>query len=368
MNEIFNRLDGQPRARAVLKSSASHGGGSYLFVGPPGAGKADASRVFAAACLCPQRCGACKTCSRVLRDVHSDVSVYQSEGLTYPVDLIREMVAAASLTPLEATRRVMIVEDAGRIAERAQNALLKALEEPNQSVTWILVSDAVEGFLPTVLSRCHIVEFVPVAEEDAVPLVKSRLSLSSEEALVAVRASRGDLDRAIALAGDASARELRRVAIDAAASRRPESAWALETADWLKRASGSARAQSESAQKEELERMEDVLSSPSRRRLGEKHRRALRKVETDVFVDFLMWLGSAFRDLAAVSAGASPEEVTNTDRAGDISEAASSRSTAEWLDLAEATLDAQLAIAENANTALTLEALLLRLASPPAFA
>lgn len=362
MNEIFERLEGQPRAKTILQAAAGTPGGSYLFVGPPGAGKTEASRVFAAALLCLDKCGTCNICTRVLREIHPDVSTYGPEGLTFPVEVIREMVASSSLTPLEAKYRVMIVEDAGRIVERSQNALLKALEEPNASVTWILISDAVDPFLPTILSRCQIVEFTPVAEELAVPVVRSRLSVGDEEAFLAVRASRGDLDRALALAGDDSVREVRRLAIDSAVAVGAGHVSFLEMADRVKRAAASVRSELERAQSEELERMSEVLSGSGRRRLTEKHRRALRKVETEVFIDFLVWLGIVFRDLAALSSGRPAEEVTNSDRAADMVEAAPSRPTGQWLDLAEATLEGELAISENANAGLVVESLLLRLA------
>lgn len=361
MNEVFNRLEGQPRARAILQAAAMTPGGSYLFVGLPGVGKTEASRVFAAALLCPDKCGTCNVCTRVLRDIHPDVSVYSPEGLTFPVDLIREMVASSSLTPLEAKYRVVVVEDAGRIIERSQNALLKALEEPNPSVTWVLISDAVDPFLPTILSRCHIVEFTPVAEEAAIPLVRSRMSIGDKEALFAVRASRGDLGRALALAGDDAVREVRTLAMDSAVTLGAGHTSALEMADRVKRAATSVRSELERAQTQELQRLEEVLSGSGRRRVVEKHRRAQRRVETETFIDFLVWLGSVLRDLAAVSSGRSAEEVTNSDRASDIVEAAYQRSTREWLDLAEATLKGELAISENANGPLVIESLLLRL-------
>jgi DNA polymerase-3 subunit delta' len=131
VSELWARVVGQDRVVAALRAAAIQPGDAYLFDGPPGTGKEEAARVFAAAILCPDQCGTCATCGRVLRGIHPDVVVLEPEGYTYPIEAIRDAVAQASLSPMEGARRVMVVEEADRIVERSQNALLKALEEPN---------------------------------------------------------------------------------------------------------------------------------------------------------------------------------------------------------------------------------------------
>src|SRR5205807_2133339 len=216
VSELWGRLVGQDRVTATLRAAASLPGDAYLFAGPPGTGKEEAARVFAAAILCPEHCGTCTICGRVLRGIHPDVVILEPEGYTYPIEAIREAVAQAALSPMEGTRRINVVEEADRIVERSQNALLKALEEPNPSVTWVLVTSMLQPVLPTILSRCQVVEFVPVPEEALSAIVRTRGLLSDEEADLVVRAARGDLERALALVGNESARALRRLAIDTA--------------------------------------------------------------------------------------------------------------------------------------------------------
>ena len=373
MSELWALLVGQDRVTATLRAATTLPGDAYLFAGPPGTGKEEAARVFAAAILCPDHCGTCNICGRVLRGIHPDVVILEPEGYTYPIETIREAVAQAALSPMEGARRIIVVEEADRIVERSQNALLKALEEPNPSVTWVLVTSVLQPILPTILSRCQIVEFAPVPEAELAALVRGRIArtttgdpIGAEEAAVLVRASRGDLVRAISLVEDGTTRALRTLAIDAAIRQaaEPDARQALMAAGEVAASATAARQAREKAAAAELAELEDVLgtgrgSGGMRRRLGDRQKRAVRRAETDVFVEFCSWLAQAFRDLAALSAGAGPAAISAPDRAGDLAAAAARRPTAHWLQMAEEALGGQVAIRENAQPALAVEAVLL---------
>jgi DNA polymerase-3 subunit delta' len=366
VSDLWARLVGQERVTATLRAAAGLPGDAYLFAGPPGTGKEEAARVFAAAILCPDHCGACGICGRVLRGIHPDVVILEPEGYTYPIEAIREAVSQAALSPMEGKRRIIIVEEADRIVERSQNALLKALEEPNPSVTWVLVASVLQPILPTILSRCRIVEFAPVPEAELAAVVRTRGTLDDEEAAVLVRAARGDLVRAISLVEDEATRALRTLAIDVAIRQaaEPNARRALQAATDVRLAATAAREAREKAAVVELAELEEVLgtgrgSGGMRRRLGERQKRAVRRAETDVFVEFCSWLAQAFRDLAALSAGAGPESISAPDRAADLAAAAARRPTAHWLQMAEEALGGQVAIRENAQPALAVEAVLL---------
>ncbi|MCW3038036.1 MAG: polymerase delta prime subunit [Actinobacteria bacterium] len=366
MTELWARLVGQERVTATLRAAAGLPGDAYLFAGPPGTGKEEAARAFAAAILCPDHCGTCTICGRVLRGIHPDVVILEPEGYTYPIEAIREAVSQAALSPMEGKRRIIVVEEADRIVERSQNALLKALEEPNPSVTWVLVTSVLQPILPTILSRCRIVEFAPVPEAELAAVVRTRGALDDEEAAVLVRAARGDLVRAISLVEDEATRALRTLAIDVAIRQaaEPNARRALQAATDVRLAATAAREAREKAAVLELAELEEVLgtgrgSGGMRRRLGERQKRAVRRAETDVFVEFCSWLAQAFRDLAALSAGAGPESISAPDRAADLAAAAARRPTAHWLQMAEEALGGQVAIRENAQPALAVEAVLL---------
>lgn len=349
----------------MLKGAAAHPTGTYLFAGAPGVGKRNAARVLAAALVCPDACGSCNTCRRVLAGLHPDVTILQPEGYTFPVEVLRSTAQAAAQSPIEADHRVFIVQEADRIPERSQNALLKALEEPSRSVVWILLAHAVQPFLPTILSRCQIVDFPPIAEDAMCGLLRAQFSLDAGEALRLVRISRGDLNAAAKLAGDPDAPRVRIRAVRLAAAPGISVVEALSAADEVKGLAASARQRTETEQAEELSRLSEVSGNEGqaawRKRLADRNKRTLRRVETEVLVDFLSWMGAAFRDLAAASAGAHPDLLIARDFAGELEKAAPARPTRFWVDMIEHCLQAQLALRNNANPALVIESLLLRL-------
>ncbi len=370
MTSVFDRIPGQQRVREILERAVESPGDSYLFVGPRGVGKSEAARAFAAAILCPDSCGECSLCSRTIRGIHPDVQIFQPEGYVYPLELIRELVVSARLTPLEAEKRVIVIEEADRIVERSQNALLKALEEPTGAVTWILVADALDPFLPTVLSRCQIVEFVPVNEEAVAALVASRFKLDDEVSKQTVRASRGDLEKALALAEGGDAARVRSLAIDAAIALGEEPGAALDFSTRLQEVVASARDSLADRQKAELEQMEEIIgsgrgSAATKKRAGDRHKRMLRRTETDLYLDFVTYLGTALRDLAFVSSGGDPESVVCIDHAQAIVAAAGNRPTQHWLELIDECLACHLSIIENANAPLAVESVLLALSKSP---
>jgi DNA polymerase-3 subunit delta' len=363
---VWDQFIGHPRPRKMLESAARRPIGTYLFVGSAGVGKRNAARVMSAALICPEACGECNACSRVMRDLHPDVSVLQPEGYSHPVEALRAAAAAASQTPLEAAHRVFIVEEADRIPERSQNALLKALEEPSRSAIWILLAETVEPFLPTILSRCHVVDFPPVAEEALSELLQSRFGMGHEEAIRHVRASRGDLDAAVRLAGEAHCRELRRRAFRLCTAPRISGAALLREAEAVKQLASVYREEAEQAFSAELAHFEEVAGTQPaaiKKRIADRNKRVLRRVETEVYVDYLSWLGGAFRDLAAASAGGDAGALVAHDFTDELLEAGAAQPTGFWIDMVEHCLEGQLAIRENANPMLVTESILLRLAS-----
>lgn len=363
---VWEQFLGHPRVASVLKGAAARPTGTYLFVGAPGVGKRNAARILAAALVCPDACGACNTCRRVLAGLHPDVTVLQPEGYTFPVEVLRATALAAAQSPIEADHRVFIVQEADRIPERSQNALLKALEEPNPSVIWILLAHGVQPFLPTILSRCQIVDFPPIAEEAMCELLRRRFTLGSEEALRMVRISRGDLNAATRLASDPDAARMRSRAVELAASPGMPVIDALAAADEIKGFATAARERAEAEQAAELARLSEVSGKEGqaawKKRLADRNKRTLRRVETEVLVDFLSWMGASFRDLAAASAGAAPGALIASDHEDRIASAAGSRPTRFWVDMIERCLDAQLALRNNANPGLVVDSVLLRLA------
>lgn len=353
---------GQPRAVRVLSAAARGPAGSYLLTGPAGVGKKQAALALAAATVCPNGCGTCAICDRVMRGLHPDVAVYAPEGYTFPVETIREVVASAAQSPMEAERRVIILEEADRIIERSQNALLKALEEPHPRLTWVLVADSIDAFLPTVISRCQVVTFVQVASEDLASALVEAGVPDSETGWI-VRSARGSVALAKRLVADPVTRSVRAAAIQIATS--PLSGDAvLDHVDRVATLAAEAKSAAEEAQAAELAAYDASAgtgrgTAAMRKRITDRHKRELRRVETEVYNDLCSWLGLTYRDLAACATGG-PDAVVQTDAVSEIADASGRLPPSAWLDLADAAIAAKTSIRDNANAAMMLEHLVLQ--------
>jgi DNA polymerase-3 subunit delta' len=161
----------------IVRGQVHH---AYLVAGPEGVGKTALALALCQALLCQSPpvpgigCGACLPCRKITRGVHPDVQTYSlttqaatagskaTKNTTLTIETVRELCATAALRPMEGRWRVVIVEDAESLQEIAQEALLKTLEEPPSFMIMILLSNDAELLLPTIRSRCQLVELRPV--------------------------------------------------------------------------------------------------------------------------------------------------------------------------------------------------------------
>ena len=218
-DELVSRLRESVRAAGEVRRSGDAADASdtagmthaWLFTGPPGSGRSNAARAFAAALLCPTGgCGECLSCRTALVGSHADVTLVATEQSVITVAAARETVRQAALAPAGARWHVMIVEDADRLHERAADALLKSIEEPPPRTVWLLCAPTTEDVAPTIRSRCRsLVLRTPPTAEVAAYLV-GREGVAEAVAMFAARASQGHIGRARALAVDESVRNRRR--------------------------------------------------------------------------------------------------------------------------------------------------------------
>ncbi len=220
---VWDDIVGQDRLLDVLRSAVDGAGDAlagrrqdtmtqaWLFTGPPGSGRSNAARAFAAALLCEQKgCGACQACRTVLAGTHGDVIHILSEQLSIGVDTMRDLVRRSALSPVSRRWLVIIVEDADRLTDKAADALLKSIEEPTAHTVWVLCAPTVEDVLPTIRSRCRVLVLrTPPSDAVAAHLV-AKDGVPESVATFAARASQGHIGRARALALDDAARTRRR--------------------------------------------------------------------------------------------------------------------------------------------------------------
>ncbi|MEA2307086.1 MAG: polymerase subunit delta, partial [Solirubrobacteraceae bacterium] len=153
-----------PHARAVLGSALppdGHPSHAYLFHGPAGAGKRDTARAFAAALLADGAPDPVLAARRVVDGVHPDLTWVTPSGAAEMLvsDVDEAVIAAATRTPFESSRRVFVIERAETMNEAAANRMLKTLEEPPPFAHLLLLTDRPGEVRPTIRSRCQLVRF-----------------------------------------------------------------------------------------------------------------------------------------------------------------------------------------------------------------
>jgi len=306
-------LVGQAEAVVALRAAASRPVHAYLLVGPPGTGKMAAARAFAAMLLCPAGGDdSCETCRRAYEGVHPDLTVFEREGATLSIDQAREVTRTAARSSVEGGRSVVVLPDL-HLAGDAIPALLKTIEEPAGPVVFIGLAEFVPPALVTVASRCALVNFRSLSD-DEVRDALAQEGVSPERAAVVAGLAAGRLDRARLLASDPEAEERRRAWESVPArldgSGATVAALADELFDLLKRSGGPLTARQGPEAAAWAARNDQGLSgTPARtaqaavragaRELEERHRREQRRQRTDELRTGLATLARAYRDRAA---------------------------------------------------------------------
>jgi DNA polymerase-3 subunit delta' len=375
---VWNKLDRSRvvdgLARQMKSGDVPH---AWLLLGPSGSGKRFAALAMAAALNCEGEpgvgCGTCSACARIMRKAYPDVHHIAPEGPLIPVDVIREIVIPeAARSPFEGHRKVFIIDEADRMNDAAQNAILKTLEEPQPDTIFILVSDNEGELLETIWSRCRIVRFEPVSEARIVELLRDD-DATQETALLAARLSEGDFERARQLVEDSALLERRRMWIGIA-GRLQSSIDALDAAAEVIAAAKEAVKEREGLQKIEITQLAEAMgegrgTAHVRNALAKRHKRELRRLEENVLGEALATLGSFYRDVLALRSGA-VEGIVNLDLVEALRPWAENDAVSDGalVRAVDRCLETRATFQSNPNAPLQIEATLLdlaRLVPPP---
>ena len=317
---VLDDVPGQEDAIAFLRSAAARPHHAYVFAGPEGSGKSLAARAFAAALLCARGgCGECRDCRLALQDHHPNEFVIEPEGRDIHVDTVRsEIWHPAYRTAPEPGRKVFVIREADRLNPAAADVLLKVLEEPPADSVLLLLSARPDEIPETVVSRCHVVTFLPLAEPFVAETLE-REGVASDMALLCARLAGGNLGRARRLAAGKdglSFREAARNALELAGQGPPG---ALAAAEAVMAASSQFRKTLREELPDELAPFLDERGRPEEafrgvvRRIEERHHRRERRAERD-YVDWvLLSVSSLLRDRVAAGHGARPGLRINLD-------------------------------------------------------
>lgn len=333
MADAFENILGQPQVREFLRATVAQGKVShaYLFTGPAGSNKTMAAYAFAQAVLCPKgasgprggNCGACDACRRIMRKKHPDVRYFAPEGAGgYLVEQIRDIVADTSMAPIQAHKKVYILDRVDLLGVQAANAFLKTLEEPPSDVVLILLArrarvlhdDAGRLACRDGAERHHLATRQNGGQH--------ALARTREQARMAVEACDGSITRAVEFLKSNERLAFRTRVLEVLGCLRKADDWdavgfASELVVLVKAPLDVARAE----QEQELAENADFLAKSAIRQIEARNKRQLTAKTFESLRQLTAIVRSWLRDVMAVCAE-TPELVINVDARASVMEAA----------------------------------------------
>ncbi|MCA0306443.1 MAG: DNA polymerase III subunit delta' [Actinobacteria bacterium] len=381
---VWADLIGQDRVVETLQRAvrAAGAGGNrhamshaWLLTGPPGSGRSNAARAFAAALQCAVGgCGECNTCTTSLSGAHPDVTLVRTEALSIGVDEVRELVRRAAMAPTMGRYQALVVEDADRITERGADALLKSIEEPAARTVWLLCAPTAEDVVATIRSRCRRVELSTPSTAAITELLRRRDGVEPELAAFAARVAQGHIGRARALARNPSVRERRQEVLRLPGRLRSLGTCLDAAATLVEAATQEATVLTAELDARERTELSEALGLTTRgvrprnaqaalRELEDQQKARAKRIQRDALDRVLTELTSFYRDVLALQTGAGAEPI-NAEFADDIAELARRTTPEATVGKLDAILACRTALETNVAPLLAMESLMLTLGGP----
>lgn len=312
-HSVWDDVVGQDDAIAVLAHAAAAPTHAYLFVGPPGSTKREAARAFAAVVLAGGDDPTARAAELALRGEHPDVREVTRSGPAISFDQAREIVRTASLAPTESDSKVMILDEFHLLRPEGAALLLKTIEEPPPSTTFVILADFVPHDLITISSRCARVDFRQIDDQHVADRLVGE-GVDPDSAAEAANASGGNLDRARVLAADPELAARRRAFADVPSQLDGTGATVMHIVDDLL---GRIEAAAEPlAQRHvgEVDALNEQISrygerGSGKKALEERHRRELRRHRVDELMAGLTVIASVYRDALVAGRVDRPDDV-----------------------------------------------------------
>lgn len=373
---VWDELVGQGAAIGVLRRAVAGSDHAmthaWLITGPPGSGRSNAARAFAAALQCERGgCGECQACRTSLSGAHPDVTLVRTEKLSIGVDDIRRLVGRAAMSPSLGRRQVIVVEDADRVTERGAPALLKAVEEPTPKTVWVLCAPTPDDVLVTIRSRCRHVQLVTPSDAAVAELLIERDRVEPAMAHFAARVAQGHIGRARNLARDEGARSRRHEVLKIPAQLTTLGACLRAADNLVKAATEEATAQTADLDAREKAELSEALgfgatgarprnTQAAMKELDDQQKLRAKRLQRDALDRILTELTVYYRDVLSIQlhTGAG---LINSEVAAPVGSFARRTSPEATIGRIDAILDTRTALEGNVAPLLAMEALMVSL-------
>jgi len=214
----FNKVTGHESTIAHLKTAIqtdklSH---AYIFSGEDGMGKNLLANAFVKALQCEDRirgvdaCGKCKSCIQAESGNHPDIIKVTHEKASIGVDDIRlQLNNDILIKPYSSKYKIYIIDEAEKMTEQAQNALLKTLEEPPFYGMILLLTNNLSALLPTILSRCITLKLKAVDQNRIKEFLMSEHKIPDYLAELSAVFAQGNVGKALQFASSEEFSEMK---------------------------------------------------------------------------------------------------------------------------------------------------------------
>ncbi|WP_297301354.1 DNA polymerase III subunit delta' [uncultured Bifidobacterium sp.] len=192
----------QPTVELLKRTVAAQARGhdevaqSWLICGPPGSGRSNLARAFAAALISPDQ-GLSDQPTRVTQQVlagtYPDVSILSTNKVTIGINEVRELIMTSEQMPSTSRWRIIIIEDVDRMLERTTNVLLKEIEEPAEHTIWLLCAPSAQDVLPTIRSRTRVLNLAVPSNTAVVDFLTDQVGVDQPLAAKAARLAQGHI-------------------------------------------------------------------------------------------------------------------------------------------------------------------------------
>ncbi len=207
----FKDIIGQERAIKILTKSLKEDkvSSSYIFIGSEGTGKKFTAIEFTKTINCLnlnknlETCDNCHSCNEINKQCCPDLKMVGTTKGSIKIEQIREIRKEIELKPFRSKKKVYIIDQAEKMTLEASNCLLKTIEEPPYYAIIILICSKIDPILPTIVSRCQIVNFGLVNSLKIKEILLNKINnLENDKAEIISKLAQGSIGKAFKLTAD----------------------------------------------------------------------------------------------------------------------------------------------------------------------